>query len=116
MIEFLGIGALNLDLVYEVDDLAYLAPVVDLAPGREMVCGRGQVAALVELLDRKGRMVARSGGGSAANTVAVLGALGWRTAFAGALGQDQAGDQVLRSMDKVEITIWSFQSRSWLSV
>ncbi len=107
MIEFLGIGALNLDLVYEVDDLAQLAPVVDLAPGREVVCGREQIAALVELLDRKGRMVARSGGGSAANTVAVLRAMGWRTAFAGALGQDQAGEQVLRSMDGVEMSLVS---------
>lgn len=101
----LGSGALNLDLIYEVEDLSNLRDEgFFLYPGREIEADRDLAARLLEALDRNGRLVARCGGGSAANTVCALQALGWQTAFAGVIGEDPEGTTIAASMPGVDLS------------
>ncbi len=105
MFDFIGIGSLNLDIIYEVEDLSLLDGFgSELSPGREISCSRETIQELLQLLEGVGRRIAESGGGSAANTIAALAALGWRTGFLGAVGADREGDYVVGSMKFVEMS------------
>ncbi|MEF3168435.1 MAG: carbohydrate kinase family protein [Deltaproteobacteria bacterium] len=104
-IHILGSGALNLDLIYEVEDLACLRDEgFPLYPGREIASDKDMAARLLKTLDRRGSLIVRCGGGSAANTVCALQALGWRTAFTGILGNDPEGDAIAASMPGVDLS------------
>lgn len=102
-----GSGALNLDLIYEVDSLHGLsAGGRSLEPGRELKGSRAEALDLMEQLERQGRLVAREGGGSCANTLTILARLGRRAgircAFIGSAGSDEEGDMILGSMEGVD--------------
>jgi ribokinase len=63
-----GFGALNLDLIYEVDDLRSIsARRGRLEPGEELFGSDDEFDALLEQLRRVAVLKSRSGGGSAAN-------------------------------------------------
>ena len=111
--EIAGSGALNLDHVYEVDNLALVRKAgFDLYPGREISGSADDTARLHELLGTEGRLLARSGGGSAANTICILAALGHDTAFIGTAGDDEAGDFILDSMSGVDCSMVRRQGQS----
>ncbi len=104
-IEFLGSGALNLDLIYEVEDLEEVRSTgIDLCPGREISGDHRMAEELTRFLDHCGVLRARSGGGSSANTIYALSRLGHRTAFTGVVGADEAGTFILDSMRGVDLS------------
>jgi sugar/nucleoside kinase (ribokinase family) len=106
MIDFLGSGALNLDLVYEIGDLEDVRSAgFDLFAGREISGDHETAEALIDFLDNHGTLMAKSGGGSSANTICALSRLGHRTGFIGIAGKDQAGDFILSSMKGVELSL-----------
>jgi hypothetical protein len=80
--EVICLGAVNLDLVYRVDDLADLLGRwgTGLQPGGEEALTRADEARLGDLLAGYGPPAARSGGGQAANTAGALARLGVPTA------------------------------------
>jgi len=92
-----GIGALNLDLFYEVEDLEALG----LRRGRE---AERDFQKMLELLRLNGRKVGESAGGSAANTVFALSRLGFEVGFCGKVGEDEEGEKVLKGMEGVDLS------------
>jgi ribokinase len=99
--DVIGIGALNVDMFYEV-------PSLDLA-GTRFEAGSetmddGTLFARVSTELSGKRLLARSGGGSAANTVVALARMGYSTGFLGITGKDEDGRYVLASMDGVDVS------------
>ena len=102
-LKVLGCGALNLDIIYEVEDLeAIRSEGWPLFPGREISGSHEDAEKLVALLEQKGSLLAKSGGGSAANTICALSALGHKGYFLGIVGEDVQGETVLNSMKGVD--------------
>ena len=98
-IKFVGSGALNLDLFYEVPDLTELEfGGIKFRPGSEASGDRKTFYALRDYLEARGRFLGASGGGSAANTIWALSRFGFETAFIGAAGQDEEGERVLSEL------------------
>jgi sugar/nucleoside kinase (ribokinase family) len=115
--DVVGSGALNLDLLYEVADLAAVrAAGFALSPGREISGDHQTAGGLIRFLDENGRFMARSGGGSSANTICALARLGWETGFLGAIGEDRAGDYILDSMEGVDCSLVKRGGRSAVCV
>ncbi|NIA08232.1 MAG: hypothetical protein GWP10_00270 [Nitrospiraceae bacterium] len=105
MIEFLGSGALNLDLIYEVEDLAEVRSTgLGLYAGREISGDQEGARDLIEFLDHHGVLRAKTGGGSSANTIYALSHLGHKTGFVGVVGADEAGAFILDSMQGVDLS------------
>ena len=104
MKDVIGIGALNLDLMYEVADLAALQKEGwPLQAGRETSLPVQEFQRLLEALAQQGTLRFRSGGGSAANTVAALARMGFQTGFAGRVGADEEGAFILSEMHGVDL-------------
>ena len=117
MVDFLGSGALNLDLVYEVDDLAKVRSAgFNLYPGREISGDHEKAEALMDFLHNCGTLMAKSGGGSAANTICALSRLGHKTGFMGVAGKDEAGAFILSSMKGVDCSLVNQVGRSAMCV
>lgn len=96
--DVVGLGALNVDLIYEAD-LASLG----LEAGRERVGGFEEFRDLLGSLKKKGRLRMRSGGGSAANTVYALARMGVSSGLVGKVGQDEEGDFLLHNLREVGV-------------
>lgn len=85
--DVVGLGALNVDMVYEVDDLASL----EIERGRERTGSHAEFKGLWQLLKNKGKLRMKSGGGSAANTIYALGKMGFSCGYLGKTGKDEEG-------------------------
>jgi ribokinase len=96
--DVVGLGALNVDLIYEAD-LASLG----LEAGRERVGSFEEFKDILRCLKRKGKLRMRSGGGSAANTVYALGKMGISSGLVGKVGQDEEGDFFLRDLQEAGV-------------
>jgi len=117
MIDFLGSGALNLDLVYEVDNLEDVRLAgFDLHPGHEISGDHKTAKALMDFLNRQGNLMVKTGGGSSANTICALSRLGHKVGFIGTAGKDQAGNFILRSMKGVDSSLVKKVGRSAICV
>lgn len=117
MIDFLGSGALNLDLVYEVDNLGDVRSAgFDLHPGHEISGDHKTAKALMDFLHIHGTLMAKSGGGSSANTICALSCLDHRTGFIGTAGRDQAGNFILSSMKGVDSSLVKQVGRSAICI
>jgi sugar/nucleoside kinase (ribokinase family) len=104
MFDIIGIGALNLDLMYEVDSLADLRKGGwPLHAGRETSLPPEDFQRLVQELRVRGTLRFRSGGGSAANTVFALARMGFQTGFVGRVGADEEGALILSDMEGVDV-------------
>ncbi len=115
--DVIGSGALNLDLMYEVEDLSLLRQEgIDLQPGQEIAVDFRVAEKILSLLDHCGKKVAESGGGSAANTICVLAALGLSTGFVGTVGNDEQADRVLSSMKGVDCSLVVQRGRTSLCI
>lgn len=97
----IGVGALNLDLFYEVPTLEMGGH--SLQPGEEVV-GDEKLFSDVSAALSGTEPVHRCGGGSAANTVFALSRLGYSTGLLGVTGKDENGRFLLRSMEGVDIS------------
>lgn len=94
-----GFGALNLDLIYEVDDLRAISTShFRLEPGKEFFGSGEEFQSLLNPLNRLGILKSKSGGGSAANTIAALARMGFSAKFIGKVGEDEEGDFLLKNM------------------
>jgi ribokinase len=85
-LDAIGFGSLNLDEFWEVPS-SFLA-AHGLRPGHEYVRDVVWFQAAYDQLRQAGRLVAVDPGGSAANTIAALGKMGFRTGFYGATGSE----------------------------
>jgi ribokinase len=104
MLDVIGIGALNLDLLYEVPDLAAVRKEGwPLHAGREQSLSPVEFRQLLQELEHQGTLRFRSGGGSAANTIVALARMGLQTGFAGRVGADEEGAFILSEMKGVDL-------------
>ncbi len=98
-LDVVGFGALNLDVIYRVDDVSEAG----LEPGAEVVGLSEDMIHLVETLERLGGPpVSVTAGGSAANTVYALGRMGLATGYVGAAGVDPSSNGLLEGLGKEE--------------
>ncbi len=91
--DVIGFGAINLDLIYYCSNQAIFQESIGCVGGKEYVSAtRGatsqQFDELEILLKRYGKLKAKSGGGSAANTCVALTKLGFQCGFIGKIGTD----------------------------
>jgi ribokinase len=94
-----GFGALNLDLIYEVDNLRTISTShFRLEPGKELFGSGEEFQSLLNPLNRLGTLKSRSGGGSAANTITALARMGLSVTFIGKVGEDSEGDFLLEHL------------------
>lgn len=86
------LGAINVDLLYRVEDLApFLEAWPLLRAGGEIALGPGEENRLLPLLNRHGQLLGRQGGGQAANTAWALARMGLDAALLGRVGADADG-------------------------
>jgi sugar/nucleoside kinase (ribokinase family) len=105
MKDVIGIGALNLDLMYEVNDLVALQRKGwPLQAGREASLPSEEFQRLLQELEHHGHLKFRSGGGSAANTVTALAKMGFQAGFVGRVGADEEGTFILSEMAGVDLS------------
>jgi len=98
--DVVGFGALNVDLIYEVD-LASLG----IEAGRERKGSYEDFEKLLGLLNTKGKLKAKSGGGSAANTIYALAKMGFSTGYVGKVGKDEEGEFLLRELMEMGVDV-----------
>lgn len=111
--DFIGCGALNWDLFFEVESLQILQDITifkdkkEIGPGREIVLERKEflevLKFLEKFLEKNAKFVFECGGGSAANTIYALGLWDFKCAFIGAVGEDSFGKKILEEFRKVDI-------------
>ncbi|MFP4196295.1 MAG: carbohydrate kinase family protein [Methanomassiliicoccales archaeon] len=96
--DVVGVGALNLDLIYRVDPLPR-----GMDPGEERFGDPEDFRELLEHLEAHGELLGRSGGGSAANALVALSRMGFSTGMLGTVGDDPPGEEVLSSLRGVDV-------------
>lgn len=92
-------GCLNVDLIFSVSHK--LLTQLGYKPGHEYLGSEDELEKLLSTLYSQGRLSARSGGGSAANTAVALHRLGISTGYIGRAGDDQDGEFLLSSLEGV---------------
>jgi ribokinase len=104
MLDVIGFGAINLDMIYEVESLADTAyDGIEVEPGRECWVSSEVFSRVLRRVDQHGILKATSAGGSAANTVVALSRMGFRTGFVGKVGKDAEGERLLAEMEGVDL-------------
>ncbi len=103
--EVFCLGAINVDLVYRVDDLAGFLKNwgTGLTRGGEEALSRAAEGRLRDLLGHLARPSGRFGGGQAANTAYGLARLGFSVALVGRLGADEDGAFIKASLTGVNL-------------
>ncbi|MCX7856722.1 MAG: carbohydrate kinase family protein [Deltaproteobacteria bacterium] len=95
----LGFGALNLDFIYEVEDLSFLkCKGLNIEPGSEIVLDEQSFPKFFEKITRFGVLRKVCPGGSAANTCHMLSLMGVSTCIFGILGLDKEGDYYISKL------------------
>jgi ribokinase len=93
-------GALNVDLIFRVT--SQLLENLGYKPGHEYLGTKDQLEKLLSTLHKQGRLCAKSGGGSAANTAVALQRLGITTGYIGRVGTDPDGEFLISSLEEVD--------------
>jgi len=96
--DVVGLGALNVDLIYQVDPL-----LLGLEAGRERVGSYHEFEDLLNSLKSKAKLRIKNGGGSAANTIYALAKMGFSCGYLGKVGKDGEGDFLLEGLMKVGV-------------
>jgi len=96
--DVIGLGALNLDLIYETD-----CSFLGIEYGRERQGRDGEEESLLHILKKKGKLKAKSGGGSAANTIYALARMGFSCGYVGKVGKDKRGNSLLKGLKKAGV-------------
>jgi ribokinase len=103
VIDVYGIGALNLDFIYEVERLSDVSmPGLDLAHGGEAALSYAQLPAFRRAVERVGSLRKVSPGGSASNTCHALFLMGCRVGLAGGVGADPPGASYLEQVKGID--------------
>jgi ribokinase len=112
---FAGFGALNLDLIFEVEDFGSISTeTIPLRPGEELFGSEREFQSLLGRLNQVGTLKTKSGGGSAANTTVALARMGLPSTFVGKVGEDKEGDFLLARMRPVHTHLIRRGQRSGL--
>jgi sugar/nucleoside kinase (ribokinase family) len=100
MDDVVGFGSLNVDYIYETEDLAFLEPFYPEGKKRRewVLTEPAEIQAVQEAIRKRTRLISRTGGGSAANTVFSLAKMGFPSGMVGKVGQDEDGDFILKEM------------------
>ena len=100
------LGAINVDLKFQVDDLeGFLKDWgTGLRRAGEEAVSREEEARLTALLARYGRPAGRCGGGMAANTAYALACLGFPVALVGQVGNDADGEFLQETLTGVDLS------------
>ena len=100
--DIIGFGALNVDLSYETSN--EFATSIQLKSGKEQE--GSSVGSLTKLLSQleKEKLLSKSGGGSAANTIVALSRMSFETGYLGKIGQDEEGDSLLSTLGDVDVS------------
>ena len=97
--DVIGIGALNLDFIYETEDISFIKIAgLTIEEGKEVVGKEDSLFSLREKLNRFGTLRKVSPGGSASNTCHVLSLMGYEAGVMGILGEDREGDFYLKQL------------------
>lgn len=110
MKDVVGFGALNVDLFFRVANAEPMLKKLCV----EETCSKGglildevrssaSAEQLLNFLEGNGELVARSGGGSAANTVYALAKMGFITGYLGRVGSDAEGEFLIRELESVGV-------------
>lgn len=100
--DVIGIGALNVDLIYQLSDLSTLKNLRQVSPGSEGTSRPSEFQSILKVLKSEGKLVKKSGGGSAANALYALSRMGFSTGFVGKAGSDAYGDFLLKALAPVD--------------
>jgi ribokinase len=93
MTDIVGVGALNIDFIYEIGDINCVKTTdLDIKEGKEIIAADTALPGLRDRLNRFGTLKKMSLGGSASNTCHVLALMGYDTGMVGVLGADMEGD------------------------
>lgn len=102
-LEVIGLGALNLDYVYRVEYPRLSRQLAELIrPGSELALAHDEFEHLLGLIEQAGTFMGKSGGGQAANTITALARMGLACGYVGQVGQDEAGEYILGSLEGVD--------------
>ena len=99
MKDVIGLGALNLDLIYRVPEDLFPG---NIQPGIEVLGETEQLESILQLVRKVGKLEDKSGGGSAANTILALSRMGFDTGYVGKIGNDPEGSFLLKSLKGVD--------------
>jgi len=103
-VQVICLGAVNLDLRYEVADLGpFREAWPGLERGGEAALSPGEEARLRELLSIYGKLSGKWGGGQAANTAYALARLGVEAALIGWVGADEDGAFLREGLEGVNL-------------
>ena len=102
--DVIGWGALNTDLIYEIESVEILRSVFpDVESGGEYFVDAEEKFSFLQALVKKiGTLKVQSGGGQSANTVTALAKMGFETGFIGKVGCDDYGDFLLHELSEVD--------------
>ncbi len=103
MKDAIGFGALNFDLIYEVENLDFLKEAgINYEANGEVEGKPEDFRVIQDLLGKFGKLRSESGGGSAANTLHALAKMGFTTGYLGKVGKDSYGDFLLEALKPVD--------------
>lgn len=117
MKDVIGLGALNVDLIYEVRKprLEKEAPV-KAERGGELFHSPEEFELIFSWINRVGHLVWESGGGQAASTCFALARLGFKAGFVGVVGKDKFGHFLLESLSGVDTSQVKKRGRSGICI
>jgi ribokinase len=100
MKDVVGISSLNVDYIYETADLSFLQPFYPEGKNRRawLLTDSDEIQKIKIILKEKARLISKSGGGSAANTVYCLAKMGFQSGIVGKIGRDDDADFLIREM------------------
>lgn len=102
-LDFVGFGALNLDVFYQLRPGGRVDQVVpSLKPGGERMGDESERGIILRSAQKHADVMGRSGGGQAANTAVALARMGFQCGFLGKVGDDEMGDFLLESLENVD--------------
>lgn len=103
--DVVGVGALNVDLIYEAD-LEEIARILgkNIEQGREDFYLE-KFPSLQEYLKSDGKLLKRSGGGSAANCVYALAGMGFKCGYIGITGKDEDSDFLMDELEAAGVDV-----------
>ncbi len=97
--DVVGLGALNLDLIYKVN----FDKLKGVKRGLERKVNFEEFERIKKLLESEGEFVTKSGGGSAANTIYALSKMGFSCGFIGKAGEDEEGDFLIEDLSQAGV-------------
>ncbi|MBA4391916.1 MAG: hypothetical protein C0407_00020 [Desulfobacca sp.] len=92
--DVVGLGSLNVDYIYEAEDISFLKPFCPQGEGSRawVLTNSEEILEINTLLQKKARLISKTGGGSAANTVFCLAKMGFQSGLVGKIGRDEDGE------------------------